>query len=130
MSDSTTYLNLVRGSRLKNYMGLVTPEPYKYGPGYLYVEIPAIDFIVSEGSTTTLKRNQRAYVVPDCTIDPKADAVIEVEPTIALSVNAIVQASYKVHPKTGKMVPGFWITPHRDLNIADLDYAVRLYMYR
>lgn len=133
MSDTTAFLNLVRGSRIKNYMGLITPaEPYVFGPGYLYIEIPAVGFNTGHPSelVDTVKRNQRVFVTPDCTIDPRGGYVVDVEPCISLSEFGQVQASYRVHPGTGKMVPGFWFTAHKDTQLTDLPHAVRLYMYR
>lgn len=139
MSDST-YLKLVSGSRLKNYMGLeMAPGvEYKNGKGYLYIEIPVGAFIGSpstgaEPGTSEIlkevKRNQHVFVSPSCTVNVKGGYIVEIEPSTEFAKFGQVQPGYKIHPDSGLLTPGFYFTARKDVTLSDFTWAVRLYMY-
>lgn len=130
----SSFMNLIRGSRLSSHMGLTMSEgiPYKFSRDYLYVEIPIVGFLESplsqEEPMKEMKRNQHMWIVPACTVDTKGQFITEVEPNHLLAEYGQVQAGYKIHPGSGKMTPGFWFTSRKDLDISKVDWAVRIYM--
>lgn len=132
----SSFLNIGRGSRQTGYMGLVMAEgaPVRFGgKDYSYAEIPLVGFRgvdkdKPEDVGQKAIRNQHVYVVPACTINVRGDFHIQVEPNPALSEFGSVQGSYYVHNGSGILIPGFWMTLRKDLEAADVQYAIRLYM--
>lgn len=125
------YLKLISGSRLTNYMGLSMSEGHEFrnGINYLYLEIPFLKASGSENETE-IKRNQHVNVVAACKLNVKGYNIVHIEPNPALAEFGQVQASYNVHPNSGEMMPNFWFTARKDVNLStDINYAVRLYMW-
>lgn len=130
----TSYLNWVRGNRITAYAGLAmeTGYEYKFGPDYTYLEIPALKFQSSgdkdleddqKGS-----RNQHLLLLPACVVNIKGQYRVEVEPNPELSKYGAVQPGYYIHPGTGEQAPGIYMNLHRNCDISELSYAVRLYL--
>lgn len=128
---STTFLKLMEGSRLSNYMGLKMSPGFKFtnGQGYMYIEIPLLQVEMDGQPQVGIKRNQQVFLVPACTVEVKGNQVIEIEPNIELAELGTVQASYKIHPQSGLKRPGVWFTPRRDTDLSELTYLIRIYMY-
>lgn len=126
----TSYLKLMNGSRLSNYMRLEMDEGTEpvLGKNYLYLEIPLAGAVSEEGVSLQIKRNQHVWIRSAATVDMKGRNFIEVEPNPALAELGQVQAVYRVHPDSGKKQLGFWFTARKDTDLTSLEYAVRIYM--
>lgn len=130
----TSYLKLMNGSRLSNYMRLEMDEGTEpvLGKNYLYLEIPLAGAIIEDAYKTQIsmevKRNQHVWISSAATVDMKGRNFIEVEPNPALAELGQVQAVYRVHPDSGKKQLGFWFTARKDVDLTELKYAVRIYM--
>lgn len=132
MSD-TSFVNLVRGARLSAYMGLQMTEDYayKFGPEYVYVEIPVQHlFLMSEEKIVKEgKKNQRLAIVPACQINAKGvGSHVQVEPNYKLALYGDISPGYYVHTGEGVVVPTTYITLRKDIDLADIGYAIRLYL--
>lgn len=154
-SLETSFLNLVRGSRLTNYMGLRTHEDqpptagttYKFASDYAYIQIPIWGFRnTADGDDTppTLKasRNQYVEVLPVCRLNVRGSYRVLVEPNPALAAFGMTQGSYYVQPGSGITIPLFHMQMRRDLDltppaaptdgeantVSDSPYAIRLYL--
>jgi hypothetical protein len=131
----TSYLKLMKGSRLTNYMRLeMAPgvEPI-LGKNYLYLDIPLIGAVIDEGSevvqvSLSVKRNQHVWILSAAHVDMKGRNFIEVEPNPILAEYGQTQGLYRIHPDSGKKELGFWFTARKDTDLTLLDYAVRIYM--
>lgn len=129
----TSFSNLTRGSRLTAYVGLqMTPDfAYKFGPEYAYAEIPvqhlylmSEEKIVREG-----KKNQRLAIVPACSINARGVGThVQIEPNYKLAEYGDLSPGYYVHTGEGVVVPTTYITLRRDLDLADVGYAIRMYL--
>lgn len=126
----TSYLKLMKGSRLTNYMRLEMDagvEPV-LGKNYLYLDIPLAGASTEEGISMQVKRNQHVWIAAAAHIDMKGRNFIEVEPNPALAEMGQVQGTYRLHPDSGRKQLGFWFTARKDADLTELEYAVRIYM--
>lgn len=127
----TSFLNVGRGSRLSIYMGLVMAEghAFKYGPDYTYVEIPLMGYCQEDGDLKDkVLRNQYVKAVPACSLHVKGNYKVQVEPNPVLAAYGMIQPGYYVHPGQTVTVPSFYFHARRDTALADVSYAVRLYL--
>ncbi len=128
----TSFLNWARGNRLGSYAGLVMVEGYdfKYGPDYTYIDIPLLGFFDSKEEKVVTKglRNQYLRAIPACSLDVKGSLKVQVEPSIEMAEYGTTQPGYYVHPGSGLIEPGFYIQLRKDIDLADVPYAVRLYL--
>ena len=126
----TSYLKLMKGSRLSNYMRLEMVEGKEpiLGKNYLYLDMPILGAETEEGMSMQVKRNQHVWIKSAAVVDMKGRNFIEVEPNPALAELGQVQAMYRVHPDSGKRQLGFWFTARKDTDLTQLEYAVRIYM--
>lgn len=126
----TSYLKLMKGSRLTNYMRLEMAEGVEpiLGKNYLYIDIPVLGAETDEGIGPQIKRNQHVWIKSAAAVDVKGRNFIEVEPNPALAEMGQVQGMYRVHPDSGKKELGFWFTARKDVDLTELQYAVRIYM--
>lgn len=129
----SAFLKLAAGSRLTNYMGLKMTEghEFKYGHQYMYVEIPIKEIYnpSEEKVVTKAMRNQHVRIIPACTVHVRGRHTVEIEPNSRLSEYGTISGGiYRVHSDGPEMVPGFYITLRRDLDISDIEWAVRLYL--
>jgi len=126
----TSYLKLMKGSRLTNYMRLEMAPGTEaiLGKNYLHLDIPLIGAQTEEGISMQVKRNQHVWIRSAATVDMKGRNFIEVEPNSALAEMGQVQGMYRVHPDSGKKELGFWFTARKDVDLTELKYAVRIYM--
>lgn len=131
----SNFLNLVRGNRLMNYMGLqMAPEhAYKYAPTYVYVEIPVLHLLNCADGKMSDKglRNQQIMVIPACSVTPRGSYIVEVEPNRKLAEYGTISGGiYRIHPTKGgeTVVPAFAMTLRKDMDQADMEWAVRLYL--
>lgn len=137
----TSYLKLVSGSRLSNYLGLEMAEGYEFRyptaqeRNYSYIEVPVKELI----NSTTMEsigegqkglRNQHIYVVPACTVDVKGNYRFEVHPNPAFWNYGATQGMFYLEPRDGRQVPGFHVALRKDLDLSTLvsDWAIRIYM--
>jgi hypothetical protein len=126
MVMDTTLLKLIDGARVKNHLGLRMDEgiePVK-GKNYLHMDIP-----VRIPADSVVKRGQHVFIEAAGTINVKGRNVAEVEANPALAEYGQVQPTRKVHPDSGLIQLGVWFTAHKQLDLKDLEYCVRLYMY-
>lgn len=126
----TSYLKLMKGSRLTNYIRLEMDagvEPI-LGKNYLYLDIPLSAAVTEEGSTMQVKRNQHVWISAAASVDVKGRNFIEIEPNPALAASGQVQGLYRIHPDSGRKPLGFWFTARKDVDLTELEYAVRIYM--
>lgn len=126
----TSYLKLMNGSRLTNYMRLEMIEGTEpiLGKNYLYMDIPLVGAETEEGISFQVKRNQHVWIASAAHVDVKGRNFIEVEPNFALAEMGQVQAAYRLHPDSGRKQLGFWFTARKDTDLTQLEYAVRIYM--
>lgn len=126
----TSYLKLMKGSRLTNYMRLEMDkgtEPV-LGKNYLHLDIPVVGAVTEEGTSLQVKRNQHVWIAAAAHVDMKGRNFIEVEPNPALAEMGQTQATYRLHPDSGRKQLGFWFTARKDVDLTQLEYAVRIYM--
>lgn len=126
----SSYLKLMKGSRLTNYMRLEMDkgsEPI-LGKNYMHLDIPVAGAVTEEGLTQSVKRNQHVWIAAAAHVDVKGRNFVEVEPNSALAEMGQVQPLYRVHPDSGRKQLGFWFTARKDVDLSELKYAVRLYM--
>lgn len=132
----TSYLKLMNGSRLTNYMRLeMAPgvEPI-LGKNYLYLDIPLVGAVIDNEDSEvvqvslSVKRNQHVWILSAAHVDVRGRNFIEVEPNPVLAEYGQIQGMYRVHPDSGKRELGFWYTARKDTDLTIMDYAVRIYM--
>lgn len=127
------FLNLVRGNRLKSWVGLTLPEGVtapKYGPQYHYVEVP-VGQVLKDGEPVTdgkIARNQHVEIVAACTIKVRGQSPVLVVYNDELQRVASLGSMTIVHPGGDDMSPSFWATFRKDFNVEDIKWAVRLYL--
>lgn len=127
------FLNLVRGNRLKSWMGLELPEGItapKYGPQYHYVEIP-VGQVLKDGEPVTdgkVARNQHVEIVAACTIKIRGQSPVLVVYNDELQRVASLGSMTIIHPGGEPLAPSFWATFRKDFNVEDMSWAVRLYL--
>lgn len=123
------FLNLARGSRLSNYMGLkMHPEhSYRFGSDYSYVEIPLAGIVRDGEEVEKGLRNQQVLIIPACTVDVKAGHKIFVKVNPALQEYGSAP-SIMLLDSGLKEQPVFYITLRKDLHKEDITWAVRLYL--
>lgn len=127
----TSYLKLVTGSRLTNYMGLQMVPGFesRFGKNYMYLEIPVLGARGSEEeSTKKVLRNQHVFVEAACSVEIRGLHMLEVEPNPALAEFGQIQPGFRLHPGGARQAVGFWFTARKDTDLDQLGYAVRLYM--
>lgn len=131
----TSYLKLMKGSRLTNYMRLeMAPgvEPI-LGKNYLHLDIPLIGAVIEGDNdivqvSLNIKRNQHVWILSAAHVDMRGRNFIEVEPNPILAEYGQSQGLYRIHPDSGRKELGFWFTARKDVDLSILDYAVRIYM--
>lgn len=128
----SSFLNLARGNRLSSYMGLQMAEgkSYRYAPDYTYIEIPVSILYnpTDEKEVEKGLRNQHLFVTPACFVNIRGGYKVLVEPNPKLAAYGATQGMYYISSGAGEQVPGFYITLRKDLDISDVNYAVRLYL--
>lgn len=132
----TSFLKLIPGSsRIVARMGLKMDEgvPMKVaGHGYLALEIPAVAIRNPSDLPRTEKalRNQHVQIIPGCSLEVRGNEIVEIEPCPELAEYGSVQAGYYILPddKAKRIVPAFWITLRKDLDLSDIPYAIRIYL--
>lgn len=135
--SGTSYLSLVSGARIKNYLGLQMDEGrvFTYPPtgdsGYGYVQIPAARIVDMAGEPLVADkalRNQAVRIVPACSVDIKGSYRFEVHPNPALWDFGAVQGVFYLEPGEGRLVPSFVMNLRKDLTLTDIPWAIRIYM--
>lgn len=126
MSD-TTFLNLVRGNRVTNYLGL-HEDQVKFGPDYTYVELPAMHFLHADGEKADVAvRNQHLQLVV-AAFQPHRLYKLLVVTNPELQRVATIPAMYLVDGANEEVGVEIWATFRKDFKLADLPWAVRLYL--
>lgn len=133
---TTSYLSMVSGSRIGNYLGLKMDEGKAYRhPGvqqrqYAYIEIPIRHLINTSTGEIVEKglRNQVIQVVPACTVDVRGDYRFEVHPDPELWQFGIVQGMFYLEPLSGKQEPSFYMHLRKDMTIDPERAVIRIYM--
>lgn len=122
----STFVKLTAGTRITNYIGLKMDQgkEFRFGKNYLYLDVPLATMEDME-----VKRNQHIFIEAGGTINVKGRDIVEVEPNPALAEYGQVQGSYKVHPDSGEKRLGVWFTAHKQVDLSQFEYLVRLYMY-
>lgn len=132
----SSYLKMVDQTRLSNYLGLKMVDGYELtrckfsSRNYAYIEIPVLHFLnTTDGETSKeAKRNSYVQVVPACTVDTRGSYRFEIHPDQKLFQFGMAQSSYYVEPESGLVTPSIYVWLRKDINLADLDYAIRIYM--
>lgn len=103
----------------------------KSAKGYWYMEIPVESLynVTDEKVQEKGLRNQLIRVMPACSIAPKGSNVLLIEPNPELAKWGNLQGSYIVTPETARHIPGFHLHLRRDLELSEISYAIRIYMY-
>lgn len=124
------FLNLVRGNRITAHMGLMTPngnQHLKFGPGYMYVEIPVKCFRKDDGTELDkASPNQHLEVVPDCTIKVRGGQAVMVHYNPAFQVVGNLAGSHIVWPGGEEHIPSFYVSFRKGISTSDIEWAVRL----
>lgn len=129
--DSTTWLNLVRGNRLSNIMGLQMSDgvPYRFSKDYTFVEIPLAQLYnpSTEEVVDKATRNQRIRIIPACTTNLRS-----------AGYKILVKVNPRIHDfgtctelrliDTNEEQPVFHVQFHKDMDAKELDWAVRLHL--
>ena len=120
----------MKGSRLTNYMRLEMLDGHDYllGKNYMYIDIPLLGVDEEDKLITSIKRNQHVFIKAAATVDMKGRNFIEVEPNQKLAEIGQVQGMYRLHPDSGVTQLGFYFTARKDVELSELEYAVRIYM--
>lgn len=126
---SQTFLRLLPGTRLTNYLGLrcdegIQPLRAEVSTEYGYLDIP-----FATGQEMELKRNQHVFLEAGATINVKGREVVGIEPNPALAEFGQVQGYYRAQPGSGEKRLGFYFTCHKQVDLTQFKYAVRVYMY-
>lgn len=132
----TSYLKLIDGTRIQNYLGLkmddgyIAAKPQEAGRNYAYLEIPARELYNPSDESVVMKgmRNQYIRVIPACSVNVRGNYRFEVEPNPALAEFGALQGRYYLEPGDGQLVPHFHLWLRRDLELSDIKWAIRLYM--
>jgi hypothetical protein len=127
----TVFLNLVRGTRLSNYMGLLMDEgvPYRYARDYTYVEIPLAQLYnpSTEEVVEKATRNQKLRIIPACKVSPKGTYKLLVKTNPRLQEYATCPAMFLLDPSESEAL-SFYALFQKDMDSRELDWAVRIYM--
>lgn len=132
---STSYLRLNQ-TRVATYLGLRMDEgfPYRFpsqgSREYAYVEIPVKELYNPSEETVVTKgmRNQYLKVIPACRVNVRGHSRFEVHPNPALYQYGLIQAPFYLESEEGELTPGFYIALRKDLDISEIDWAIRIYM--
>jgi len=144
----TSFLKLVDQTRLNNYLGLKMVEghslsrPTKSSRNYAYIEIPVLGFRkltsdAKDGSSNDPKgnelsdkaaRNSFIEVVPACTVNVRGNYRFEVHPSAQVHSFGIAQGMYYLEPEDGELIPSYRLWLRKDIELSDLNYAIRIYM--
>ena len=94
------------------------------------MEIPALEFWNPSEEEVLKKglRNQHLKVLPACKLQVRGSYRVLVEPNPALSEFGTAQAMYFIPPGTGDVTPSFYVSLRKDLDLKDIEWAIRLYL--
>lgn len=126
-----SFISLVRGNRLTQYLGLAMLEgyEYKYGKDYTYIEVPVSKMLLKGEEVSEAKKLQRVQLVAACTVTPKGSGThLLVEPNRELSELGIVQAPYYLHNGDATQVPSVYISLIKDIELSSIPFCVRIYL--
>lgn len=128
----TSFFSWGRGNRASASAGLemVPGYDFKYGPDYTYIDIPLAGFYDEKKEKLVDKglRNQYLKVMPACQLNVKGGFKVLVEPCTELARYGTMQPGYYLHQGSGEVSPDFYIHLRKDVDLADVPYAVRLYL--
>lgn len=126
-------MNLIRGSRLTNDMGLRMREgvPYKFATDYSYVEIPLGSLYnpVTEEDIETTSSNQYILIKPACSLEITGLNKVLVKTNPKLQEYALTPSLLLLDHKSGEQ-PFFYAHFRKKMSREDIDWAVRLYLLR
>jgi hypothetical protein len=126
-----TFLNLARGNRLSQYMGLKNDDgnPIRYGKDYSYIEIGVREVYnpSEEKVVTKVLRNQHVKIIPACKVNVKGGYKILVKTNPLLQEVANCPALFVLDSDCQEEV-AFYASFRKDMDISQLEWAVRLYM--
>lgn len=130
--DSVVFNNLVRGNRLTGIMNLKMDEgqPYRYSKDYTYVEIPLAQLYnpSTEEVQDKASRNQRLKIIPACQVNLKKSGykiLIKVNPKIHEFANC--PGLLLLDTDEDEQINVYAVF-HRDMDVKELTWAVRLYL--
>lgn len=132
----TSYLSLVSGSRISNFLGLKMDQGVDYTrPGvqerqYAYIEIPVrhIENVTTGEIGMRALRNQLVRIVPACTVNVRGNYRFEVHPDRTLWAYGIVEGMFYLEPKEGEFSPSFHMQLRRDMELVPGTSVIRIYM--
>lgn len=130
MSDNV-FLKLVTGNRMSSLMGLEleTGLPPKYAHDYCYVEVPLKEIYnpADEKVVTKALRNQHLKLIPACKLNVRGRYRVMVKTNPKLQEVASCPAMFMLDIDT-KEQASFYATFRKDMDIGDIEWAVRLYL--
>lgn len=134
--NDTVFLNLVRGNRLSNYLGLVSldetsaKKPYKFSKDYGCIEFPLYKAISGETGKNVrkVKAGTRVTLLPACEISPDIYRVL-IEPHGILH-KAATLSHKRIWEPGDKGQPEIFADFHDDFDLSDVPYLLKLYMIK
>jgi hypothetical protein len=122
---------------VKNCLGLAMDGEFDYSSPqdanrhYNYIELPASGLFNTsdESLVTKALRNQYIQVVVPAQYSIRGSNRFEVHPNPALSKFGAVQAPFYLEPGDSG-TPSFHLWLRKDLDLEEIDWAVRIYMRR
>lgn len=132
----TSYLSMVSGSRIKNFLGLTMDAgvDYKHAGvqerNYAYIEIPIrhIENMTTGEIGMKALRNQLIRVVPACTVQVRGNYRFEVHPDRSLWAYGVVEGMFYLEPQEGEMEPSFYMHLRKDMELSKDSPVIRIYM--
>ena len=138
----TSYLKLVSGSRISNYLGLQMVEGYNYSypktaeSDYAYIDIPIQKIFLTSSREEInhgykLKKNVWITIEPACSVNPRGRGHrFEVHPNTQFRDIGITDGSFYLEPGSGASIPRFQliVKADLDLDLTKFEYSVRIYM--
>lgn len=132
----TSYLSMVSGSRISNFLGLQMDEGKNYNHSgvrerqYAYIEIPIrhIENVTTGEIGMKALRNQLIRIVPACKVNVRGNYRFEVHPDRSLWAYGVVEGMFYLEPQEGEMEPSFYMQLRKDMELSADDKVIRIYM--
>lgn len=132
----TSYLSMVSGSRIKNFLGLKMDEGIDYKNAgvqeraYAYIEIPVRHIENMSTGEISMKglRNQVVRIVPACTVNVRGNYRFEVHPDRSLWAYGVVEGMYYLESQEGELEPSFYMQLRKDMELSAGSPVIRIYM--
>lgn len=131
MSDSPTFLNLLRGNRLSGFLRVKMNEgiPVRLSKDYTYAEIPLLKVVNDKGeSLDKVIRNQQVELVAPFTIQPTPGykGLVVVNPELYRYASVPSMLMFDTSDKPVQVsIPGKF---SRDMELTAIEWLCRVYL--